>query len=246
MKNCTIRNYLLLLTIITLFCSCSLIQIGQLREDIDSIKLIPAEGYILGNTPYETISLDSMNFYDENIRISINQIKGLFYVQLINLTEGAIYIDWDLGSFIDFAGSNWRIVHGETRVMHSRSAQPLSVLAPQSNINLFLVPLNGIQHILNLKIPIRPTLSNLDSREIKNIQIKRYNAKVELYNLKLKQSAGSIVTLLIPINIRDQNKKYMFRMYVEYVKYIPKTVKESKKNVEKKNKRSRRERNRRK
>lgn len=242
MINNTMRKYLLLFVVITTSCS----QPVPTDRKIDWIKLQPTAGYIIGDSVNIPISIDSLSYVDEDIQIILSSKGGLFFIQLSNLTEETIYIDWDLGSFINSAENNYRIVPGETRVILSRSIMPATVIAPLSKIEMFAVPLNEFKHILNLEIPTKPNLSLADNLKDLIFILDTYKLEVVLYNFSLKNLSGVNVGLLLSIKIRDQIKEYLLRMNVEYIDNNPNNLIKVTKKVEKKDKRSPRERSRRK
>jgi hypothetical protein len=146
-------------------------------------------------------------FRDENIVAQFGFDEGSIHFQLQNLSYSDICIQWNKAA-ISFNGEYMTVRHKENLYTDTASTVLYSAMIPPMGF------------VCDLVLPRKNMVFDGQEWTEKDFLLTRdyNNPKLKSY---IQQSVGKVITVLLPIQIGQQERKYEFRFQVASVKNLP-------------------------
>lgn len=173
--------------LVTMFMSCSTLRyINRANYSLSSVDTPDATNVEVTNGTYE----------DETILLHASLQKNVISFNLANNSDGTVKIHWDNGAYIDENGNSLRILHSGVKVADKEKAQVPSVIAKGSQFSDDIFVADYVK-IVDGQLVFEPLLG--------------YNSfKTDAEAKANLSKVGSVVKLLLPIEVKGTNRDYIF------------------------------------
>ena len=170
-----------------MFMSCSTVRyINRANYSLSSVDTPDVTNVEVSNGTYE----------DETILLQASLQKNVISFNLANKSDGTVKIHWDSGAYIDENGNSLRILHSGVKVADKEKAQVPSVIAKGSQFSDDIFVADYVK-IVDGQLVFEPLLGYNSFKTNEEAQA----------NLS---KVGSVVKLLLPIEIKGANRDYIF------------------------------------